>query len=65
LSKAVYCAIAHDAPPPWELVIWTLAERFGWTLEYIENLPMARMYDFFRIEDGRIRASRTARMKHG
>jgi len=34
-------------------------------LEYIESLPMERMYDFFKIEDGRMKASRTARMRHG
>jgi len=26
---------------------------------------MERMYDFFKIEDGRMKASRTARMRHG
>jgi len=41
-------------------VEWTLAERFGWTLDYIETLPLARLNEFYSIEDARakIRAER-------
>jgi hypothetical protein len=33
--------------------VWELAERFGWSLEYIEGLPMERLHEWFRILDGR------------
>lgn len=36
-----------------EYNIWTLAERFGWTLDYIEGLPMARLRELLQIDDGR------------
>jgi hypothetical protein len=52
----VYLAIKHGAPAPLELTIWTLAERFGWTLDYIESLPLARLHEFYQIEDGRAKA---------
>ena len=32
---------------------WTLAERFGWTLEYIQALPEARIRQYVEIERGR------------
>ena len=54
---------SHGAPAPWELFVWQLAERFGWTLEYIESLPMARWHEFLLIEDARSKARETARMK--
>jgi hypothetical protein len=34
-------------------VVWELAERFGWTLEYIESLPLAKLHDWEQILDGR------------
>ena len=35
---------------------WTIAERFGWTLEYIDSLPISELFDWFQIEDGRDKA---------
>lgn len=39
-----------------ELMRWTIAERFGWTLEYVDGLSMADLHEFIQIEDGRIKA---------
>jgi len=30
-----------------------MAERFGWTLEYIDSLPLSRLHEFIQIEDGK------------
>jgi hypothetical protein len=35
---------------------WNLAERFGWTLEYVEGLTMGKLREFSQIEDGRAKA---------
>ena len=45
-----------NKPPPFEMVEWTLAERFGWTLDYIGSLSLARLHEFFQIEEGRSKA---------
>lgn len=34
-----------------------MAERFGWTLEYIDSLPLSRLHEFLQIEDGKRAAS--------
>jgi hypothetical protein len=49
----VYLTIVTGAPAPLELLEWDLAERFGWTLDYIGILPMSRLHQFLQIEDGR------------
>lgn len=49
-------AIKHDAPAPTELIIWKMAERFGWTLEYCRSLSLQDWLDFLLIEDGRAKA---------
>jgi hypothetical protein len=49
-------AIKHGAPAPSELVIWNLAERFGWTLEYCRSLSWQDWVDFVNIEDARKKA---------
>jgi len=38
------------------LVEWTLAEKFGWTFEYIDSLPEAKVAEWFAIGDGRAHA---------
>jgi hypothetical protein len=43
-------------PPPPELIRWSLAERFGWTLDYIDSLSLADLFEFFQIESGREQA---------
>lgn len=30
-----------------------MAEHFGWTLEYVEGLSMARLHEWMQITDGR------------
>ena len=47
----------HIGPAPvFELMRWSMAERFGWTLDYIDSLSMADIHEFFQIEDGRAKA---------
>jgi len=33
-----------------------MAERFGWTLDYIDSLPLAELHQFIQIQDGRSKA---------
>lgn len=40
-------------PAPLELVVWEMAEHFGWTLEYVEGLSVARLHQWQQITDGR------------
>jgi hypothetical protein len=53
LAKRVYRHLAWGEPAPLQLVRWTLAERFGWTLEYIDGLAVQEMHDLIQIDDGR------------
>lgn len=46
-----------DHPPPWELLRWSMAERFHWTLEQVDGLSLADLREFFQIEDGRYKAN--------
>jgi hypothetical protein len=36
-----------------------MAERFGWTLEYIDSLPMAKLHEYLQIEDGKMHAMKS------
>lgn len=38
---------------PLEALRWLLAERFGWTLEYVDSLSVADVHEFLQVEDGR------------
>jgi hypothetical protein len=40
-------------PMPAPYSIWRMAEQFGWTLDYIDSLPLARWHEHIQIEDGR------------
>ncbi len=56
LSKRVYMSLTVGAPAPKELLEWQLAERFGWTLNYIRSLTMQDLQNLFQIDDGRNKA---------
>jgi hypothetical protein len=57
LSQRVYLHLATDKPAPVEYLKWELIRQTGWTLEYIERLPMARWQEWLQVEDGKIHAS--------
>jgi len=44
---------------PFALIRWQLAERFGWTLEYIDGLPLSELHELAQIEDGREKARKS------
>lgn len=44
--------LALDGQEPPERVRWNLAEKFGWTLEYIDSLSMADLHEYLQIQDG-------------
>ena len=35
---------------------WDLAERFGWTLDYIDALPVADLHEYLQIRNGKAKA---------
>ena len=35
---------------------WKFAEKFRWTLDYIDNLPMGELYEYIQIADGEVKA---------
>jgi hypothetical protein len=37
-------------------MIWEMAEHFGWTLDYIEHLSIARLHEWIQIQDARNKA---------
>ena len=45
-----------SAPAPPELFTWELVERYGWTLDYIDSLPMSRVHEYIQIKDARNKA---------
>jgi hypothetical protein len=62
----VYLALAWGGeanPVPQELFRWQLAERFGWTLEYIDNLSVGDMHELIQVDDGRRKAEASRRKK--
>ena len=44
------------APAPGELSKWELAEKFGWTLDYIEGMSMQEIHEYYQIKDAKIKA---------
>lgn len=52
LSKRVYFGLKYGAPIPFEYITWKMAFETGWTLEYIEGLPMERYIEYIQIKDG-------------
>jgi hypothetical protein len=38
---------------------WALAERFGWSLEYIDALTVADLHEFIQVMDGKAHANRS------
>lgn len=53
-----------------ELIEWQLAERFGWTLDEIERVPVGRLHELMQIDDGRAKAANVRKKlerapKHG
>ena len=58
--------MAYGQPAPQEVFLWEMAERFGWTLEYIEGLSMARWHEYLQVRDGESKAMAELRgRKHG
>lgn len=65
MSQRVYMALTWGEAVPVELNVWSMAERFGWTLDYIESLPLSRWHEFIQIEDGRAHARNSLTRKKG
>jgi hypothetical protein len=49
---------------PFEFYRWVLAEKFGWSLEYIDSLSMADLHEYFHVQDGRQKASTSMLVKN-
>lgn len=55
----MYIGLITHTPMPYEYQVWSMAERFGWSLEYIESLPLSRWHELIQIDDGRGHAERS------
>jgi hypothetical protein len=53
LSQRVYMGLVWGEPIPDEYVVWEMAGEFGWSLEYITNLPEARWREWFEVKAGK------------
>ena len=56
MSKRVYMAYKWGESVPFEVTRWQLAERFGWTLEYIDALNVGDLHELIQIDDGKAKA---------
>lgn len=65
LSQRVYFGLVHGEPLPAVYHTWQMAERFSWTLEYVESLPVARWHEFLQIEDGKGKSRTSLFVKKG
>jgi hypothetical protein len=34
-----------------------MAQKFGWTLEYVDNLSMADLHEYWQIQDAKAKAT--------
>jgi len=46
---------------PLEYWRWELARAFGWSLEYIDNLSLSDLFEYWQIEDGTNKAAADSR----
>jgi hypothetical protein len=45
-------------PAPLELLRWQMAEKFGWTLDYIDALPLSAIHEWIQINDARAKVGK-------
>jgi hypothetical protein len=59
LSQRIYLSSSGwgDGQQPIEAIRWQLAEKFGWTLDYIDNLPLSELHEYLNVRDGLFRAN--------
>lgn len=48
-----------QASAPLGLLRWNLAEKFGWTLDYIDALPLSTLHEWLQISGARAKAGKT------
>ena len=53
--------IAFKSSAPNELLLWNMAERFGWTLDYVRSVNMSDINDYIQITDGKAKAAEVKR----
>jgi hypothetical protein len=46
------------APAPIELLRWQLAEKYGWTLDYIDGLSVRDVHQHIQIQDAKYKAQK-------
>ena len=48
--------LTYDDPAPLRYLYMRLADRFGWTIDYIESLTPSWYFDLFAMMDGESKA---------
>jgi hypothetical protein len=44
--------LKFDKPAPFELIVWNLVKETGWTLDYIDSLPLSKIYEHMEVNAG-------------
>jgi len=57
--------MTFDENMPFEVIVWDLCERFGWTYEYAEGISLARLAEFTQVQDGKAHARNSLFNKKG
>ena len=39
-----------------DVIKWKMVRKTGWTIDYIDSLPLGRLYRFVQIDDGLTKA---------
>ena len=52
MSQRIYRSAVDKTGAPVELIRWQIAERFGWTLEYVDGLSVADIHEYTQVQDG-------------
>ncbi len=44
---------------PLEILRWKIAERFGWTLETVDNMKVSDLHEMLHVDDGQAKVNKS------
>jgi len=53
----VWKHLKFGAPAPGRYLYWMMAEKMGWTMDYIMKLPLGVFHEWLQIMDARAKAA--------
>lgn len=57
----MYTHYRYNAPAPYEVIVWQLVDETGWTLDYIESLPLAKLHEWIALQDAKAKNAESRR----